>query len=61
MEGISYIVNDKDKKIAAIVDLEMYGELWEDIEDILLAESRKNEETVPWEQVKEELKKEGKL
>lgn len=61
MKGINYVTDDKNRKVAVQIDLKEYGELWEDIQDILIAESRKDEQTVPWEQVKEELKKAGKL
>ena len=36
-------------------------ELLEDIYDIIAIEIRRNEETIPWEEVKDESKKEGKL
>lgn len=61
MEGIHYVTDDQNRRIAVQIDLEKYGEIWEDIEDILIAEARKHEENIPWEEVKEELKKEGKL
>ena len=61
MEGIHYVTDDHNRRIAVQIDLQKYGELWEDIEDMLVAELRKNEESIPWEEVKEELKQEGKL
>ena len=61
MKGIHYVTDDKNNKVAVQIDLKQYGELWEDIQDILIAESRKNEETVSWEKVKEDLQKAGKL
>ena len=61
MEGINYVTDDKNKKVAVQIDLIKHRELREDIQDILVAESRKDEETVPWEQVKKDLEKEGKL
>jgi hypothetical protein len=36
-------------------------ELLEDIYDLIAIELRKNEETIPWEAVKQQLKDEGKL
>jgi hypothetical protein len=35
MEGIRYIINDKGEKKAAVIDLDTYGHLWDDIHDIL--------------------------
>ena len=52
MEGIRYIINDKGEKKAAVVDLDTYGYLWEDIHDILIVESRKSEPRKKWEDVK---------
>lgn len=61
MKGITYLTDDKNKKIAVQIDLRKYGELWEDFYDYLIAVSRKKEKKIPWEQVKKELIKEGKL
>ena len=61
MEGIHYVTDAHNRRIAVQIDLQKYGELWEDIEGMLVAELRKNEESIPWEEVKEELKQEGKL
>ncbi len=37
MDGIDYIVDEKGKKKAVIIDLETYGSAYEDIEDILVS------------------------
>jgi hypothetical protein len=47
------------KKKAVLIDLEEWGELWEDFYDVLTSESRKDEPTVPWGDLKEEMKKGG--
>jgi hypothetical protein len=44
------------KKKAVLIDLEEWGELWEDFYDVLTSESRKDEPTVPWSDLKEEMK-----
>jgi hypothetical protein len=51
MEGIQFVTNDKGKKVAVLIDLERYGELWEDIHDQLVADSRAHEKSVPFEVV----------
>ncbi len=61
MKGINFLTNDQDQKVAVQIDLEKYGELWEDFYDVLVAESRKDEESVPLDDVNEELKEDGKL
>ena len=38
-----------------LIDLEQWGELWEDFYDVLVSESRKNEPTVPWSELKAEM------
>jgi len=57
MKGVQYIIDDNGKKRAAVVNLDVYGHLWEDIHDILVVESRKNEPRVKWEEVKRRLHK----
>lgn len=61
MKGISYITDDKNRKVAAIIDLKKYGELWEDFYDGLVAEERKNEPKVPLNKVIDDLKKKKKI
>ncbi len=48
MKGIQFVVDDKGKKTAVLINLKEWGELWEDIYDVLISESRRNEPTVPW-------------
>ena len=33
MQGIQFVTNDKGKKIAVMIDLRKYGEIWEDFYD----------------------------
>lgn len=61
MEGISYLLDDKSQKIAVQIDLKKHGEIWEDFYDSLIAESRKDEEKIPLENVNQTLKESGKL
>ena len=56
MKGIRFVVDDSGKKKAVLIDLEELGELWEDIYDVLVSESRKHEPTVGWEELKAEIK-----
>lgn len=52
MEGIHFVTDEKGRKVAVQIDLERYGELWEDIHDHLVASSREHEKSVPFEVVK---------
>jgi hypothetical protein len=61
MEGINYLTDDKNEKIAVQIDLQKYGELWEDFYDSLIVELRKDEEKTPLENVIRDLKAKGKL
>jgi hypothetical protein len=56
MKGIQFVVDDSGKKSAVLIDLVELGELWEDIYDVLVSESRKHEPTVDWEELKAEIK-----
>jgi hypothetical protein len=61
MEGINYLTDDNNEKIAVQIDLRKHRELWEDFYDSLISELRKDEEKIPLEQVIRELKAKGKL
>lgn len=64
MKGVSFITDENDRKKSVVIDLktiEKYDEQIEDLFDIIIAESRKDEPSSPWEEVKKRLKKKGKL
>ena len=52
MEGILYVTDDNNEKKFVQIDLEKYGEIWSEFYDVLIAESRKNDERIPLEEVK---------
>lgn len=60
MEGIQFVTDDKGKKVAVLIDLERHGELWEDIHDHLVADSRAHEKSVPFEVVTRRLARRSK-
>lgn len=61
MEGILYLTDDQNKKRFVQIDIEKHGSLVEDILDRLTIESRKNEESIPLEDVIKELESNGNL
>ena len=61
MKGIHFVTNEKNERIAVQIDLDKYSEIWEDFYDVLIAESRKDDETISLDDLKDELKNEGKL
>ena len=56
MSGIGFMVDERGRKTAAVIDLRRHGRAWEDFYDTLLAESRKNEPRESLESVKRRLK-----
>ena len=61
MEGVSFVTNTRGKKIAVQLDLEKYGEFWEDIYDSITARMRAHEPRSTLEEVKARLRRRGKL
>jgi hypothetical protein len=61
MTGIHYVTDEEGRKVAVQIDLRVHAELWEEIEDVLVSESRRNEESIPLEEVEAKLIRSGKL
>lgn len=64
MKGVSYITDGRNKKKAVVINLktiENNQDAVEDLLDIIVAESRKGESTISWEEMKKKLHKKGKL
>ena len=50
-----FLTDEKGKVISAVVPIKEYEAMLEDLEDLAAVVERRNDETVPWEQVKKEL------
>ena len=50
MTGIQFITDEKGRKTAAVIDLKKHSALWEDFWDGLVADSRRKEKSIPYEQ-----------
>lgn len=61
MTGIQYVTDEKGRKVAVQIDLTKHGELWEDVQDVLVSRSRRHEKRIPLDKVKAGLRKNGKL
>ena len=64
MKGINYITDEKSRRKAVVIDLktiEQNEEAVHDLIDVLIAESRKDDEVVSWENAKKQLVKKRKL
>jgi hypothetical protein len=55
LKGVQYVTDSSGKRIAVLISLEEWGEIWEDFYDVLISESRKDEPTVSWESLKAEM------
>mgnify|MGYP001607538837 CR=1 FL=1 len=54
--GIQFVSTPTGIKTGVLIDLKRYRQIWEDVYDQIVAESRKDEPRVPWEGVKKRLK-----
>jgi hypothetical protein len=58
---ITYVTNDAGDKTAVILPINDFNELMEDIEDLAAVAERREEPTIPHEQLLVELKRDGLL
>ena len=61
MRGIRFVTDENGNRVAVQLDLDEWGELWEDIYDNLVADERRGETTVSLDEVEQELRAEGRL
>jgi hypothetical protein len=61
MTGIQFLTDEKGRRTSVLIDLKKHKALWEDIEDVLVSQSRRHEKRIPLEKVKADLIKSGKL
>ena len=61
MKGIQYVIDENGEKTAVVIDLEKHGELWEDVYDLLVAKKRESEPRESLKDVKQRLRRRGKL
>jgi hypothetical protein len=56
---LQYLTNEKGRKTAVVLPLEEYEKLLEDLDDLRVIAERRDEETIPHEQFKRQLKRNG--
>ncbi len=61
LRNVQYVTDETGQRTAVIVPIEEYEELLEDSHVTRVADETKDEERIPWKQVKAELVSEGKL
>jgi hypothetical protein len=55
MNHIQFLTDDQGKRTAAVVDFRKHKDLWEDIADVLVSQSRRHEKRIPIEKVEADL------
>ena len=57
MTGIQYVTDARGRRVAVQIDLRRHKSLWEDIQDALVANSRRKERSIPLAEAKAALMK----
>ena len=55
LSGINYVTDDQGRTLAVQIDLRKHHALWEDIQDVLVSQSRRKEKSVSLDTVKASL------
>ena len=53
MTGVHFVTDEKGRKVAVQIDLKTHGAIWEDFRDGLVAETRRKEKSIPYQQYRE--------
>ena len=61
VRGVQFLTDTDGRKVAVLLDLEEWGELWEDIYDNMLADQRADEPSTSLEEFEAELRAGGLL
>ena len=61
MKGINFVITEQGEKKAVLLDLDEWGELWEDFSDILVSRNREDEAEFSLDELKAELEIENKV
>ncbi len=55
MEGVQFLVNEAGEKTSVLIDLNEWGDLWEDFYDTMVSRSRQDEAEISWDDFKAEI------
>ncbi len=61
IKGVQFVTDSLGHKVAVLLDLQEWGELWEDIYDSIIAKERVDEPRLKLEDFEDELRREGLL
>ncbi len=56
IKGVQFLSDNKGEKTAVLINLKRHRQLWEDLYDAIVAESRKREQRVLWSTVQKRLR-----
>lgn len=59
--AVQYVTDEKGRKKSVILPVETYEEMLEDIQDLVAVAERRKEKTIPFDEMKKRLKKDGLL
>ena len=54
LKGIQYVTDSTGRRVAVLISLEEWGEIWEDFYDVLVSESRRDEAIISWDALRAE-------
>jgi len=61
MTGIQFVIDEKGRRVAVQIDLKRHGAKLEEFWDGLVSESRRKDKGIPFEKIKAELIKSGRI
>ena len=61
VKGVQFVTDAEGRKVAVLLDLNEWGELWEDIYDNMVADERAGEPGVALDEFEAELRADGLL
>ena len=59
VKGVQFVTDTEGRRVAVLLDLKEWGELWEDLYDNMLADERAGEDSVTLDDFEAELRGEG--
>lgn len=59
MRGVRYVTDEDGNRVAVMLDLDQWADVWEDFHDVLLAREREGEPSAPLATFEAELRKDG--
>lgn len=52
LDNLKFVVDNSGKKVAVLIDLAKCENLWEDVSDALVSESRSHQHTITWDELR---------